>query len=181
MFPTRKGYPNNGEYLQAIINSLEDELMVIDRDYRVVQTNEAVLKRHGKANEEVIGRYCYGVSHGLSEHCRPPHHECPVKAVWETGKPARVTHLHTYDVNNEKQERYLDIIASPILDGQGKIIAVAELMRDTTETKKMELKITKLHQELKNRDEIRGELLNEILSIQEEERKRIARELHDET
>lgn len=37
-----------------------------------------------------------------------------------------------------------------------------------------------LHQEVQHKEEIRGELLREIFSIQEEERKRIARELHDE-
>jgi len=39
----------------------------------------------------------------------------------------------------------------------------------------------KLHQEVQRKDEIRGELLQDMFSIQEEERKRIARELHDET
>ena len=39
----------------------------------------------------------------------------------------------------------------------------------------------KLHLDVQRKDKIRGELLRDIFSIQEEERKRIARELHDET
>ena len=141
-------YRDSGEYLQAIISSLEDELMVIDRDYRIVQANEAVLARHRKHRQEVIGQHCYEVSHGLSELCKPPHHECPVKAVWDTGQPARVTHLHVYEVKNKRQERYVDIIASPVTDRQGNVIAVAELLRDVTEAKEMESKIAEAHRNL---------------------------------
>ena len=38
----------------------------------------------------------------------------------------------------------------------------------------------KLHQEVRSKEKMRGELLQDIFTIQEEERKRIARELHDE-
>jgi PAS domain S-box-containing protein len=139
---------SSDNYLQAIIDSLEDELMVIDRDYRIVQANEAVLRRHAKHKQEVIGGFCYEISHGLHEICRPPRHECPIKIVWETGKAARVTHLHVYHGKGEKRERYLDIIASPIKDNQGNIIAVIELMRDASETKEMESKIAKANADL---------------------------------
>ena len=45
----------------------------------------------------------------------------------------------------------------------------------------MAVENAKLHQEVRLQDLSRGELLQEIFTIQEEERKRIARELHDDT
>ena len=144
------------DYLQALINSLQDELMVVDRDYRIVQVNEAVLARHGKARYEVIGAYCYDISHGLPELCRPPHHECPIKTVWETGNAAQVMHLHLYNVQGETRQRYLDIIATPIKDSQDKVLAVVEMMRDVTEAKEMSLKVAEANRTLSALNAIAG-------------------------
>ena len=135
-------------YLRAMIDSLEDELLVIDNDYRIIEVSDAVLRRHGKSREQVVGQNCYEISHGLPELCQPPRHECPVRLVWETGKTARAIHLHLYDSGGVKHERYVDIIASPVKDEQGKVIAVAELLRDVTEAKQMELKIAEAHRSL---------------------------------
>lgn len=142
------GYGSSSDYLPVIINSLEDELMVIDRDYHIIEANEAVLLRHDKRRQEVIGKYCFNISHGQRKPCRLPHHECPLRTVWETGQPTRVTHCHVYHINGEKQERYIDIIASPIKDSRGNVIAVTELMRDVTEAKEMESKISEAHRNL---------------------------------
>jgi PAS domain S-box-containing protein len=136
------------DYSKAAINSLEDELIVIDRDCCIIQANEAVLLKHGKRRSEVIGKHCYDIAHGQPELCRSPRHECPLKTVWETGKPARVTHRHVYNVKGERRERYLDIIASPVKDSQGNIIAVTELIRDITEAKETESKIIEAQRNL---------------------------------
>jgi len=139
---------DSSDYLRAMIDSLEDELLVIDRDYRIVELSDAVLRRHGKSREEVIGQHCYEISHGLPELCHPPRHECPLRLVWDTGKPARVTHIHVYERQGERQERFVDIIASPVKDERGNVLAVAEAMRDVTEAKQMELQIAEAHRSL---------------------------------
>jgi len=72
------------------------------------------------------------------------------------------------------KKRYVDVIASPIFDCGGRVAYVVELMRDVTEAKLLE-------EEVQRQARVRGELLNQLFSIQEEERKRLARELHDET
>jgi PAS domain S-box-containing protein len=136
-----KGRGSSSDYLQAIMDSIEDEIMVIDKDYRIVEANKAVFLRHGKSRQDVIGKHCYDVSHGLPELCCRPDHECPIKVVRGTGKPYRVTHIHVYQTGAQRQERYLDIIGSPITDSQGNVTLVVELMRDVTEAKELELRI----------------------------------------
>ncbi len=165
---------NSDSYLRAIIDSFEDELLVVDKDYRIVQANEAVLRKHGKRRQEVIGSHCYEVSHGLARHCSRPLHECPLRTVWKTGKSAQATHIHIFSVKGERQERYVDIIASPVTDSRGNIIAVTELMRDVTDLKETEKQLQASREQLRS-------LSAHLESIREEERKKIAHDLHDDT
>ncbi len=130
-------------YLRAVIDSLEDESMVIDRDFRIMEVNEAVLARHGKLREGVVGRHCYEISHGFLEPCCSPLHECPVRAAWDTGRPAQAVHVHLHHVGGEKQERHVHVAASPIMDDRVNAQVAACLMRDVTATMELELRITK--------------------------------------
>ena len=79
-----KGCGSSNNYLQAIINSLDDELMVVDKDYQIIQVNEAALRKHGKRREEVIGKHCHHLSHDGQQPCCPPDQECAVNKVCET-------------------------------------------------------------------------------------------------
>jgi len=149
------------DFLQAIIDGLSDELVVIDPDFKVLLANEVISQRWGK-ERNVIGVPCWVINHE-GRTCRSLHCECPVERVLETGKSAKSTHFHQHRRNSG---RYVDIVATPLCDENGSIIAVIELMRDVTQEKK--------------REEVRGKLLEKVITAQEEERKRIARELHDE-
>ena len=135
-----------GNNSKAIINSIIDDLLVIDRDYRITDANEAVLKKYPGRGAQVIGKYCYEISHGLSQPCSLPDHICPLRVVWETGEPVRVVHRHKS--RGKSGKRYVDIIASPVKDNKGNVIAVTELMRDVTESKEAEQKILETQRNL---------------------------------
>ena len=141
--------PNSDSvYLQAVIDSLEDELIVIDLNFHIVQANRAFCSRHQLERDTVIGKYCYDVSHGLPELCKPPHHQCPINTVIATGKPARTTHMHVYDFKGIEQRHYLDIIAAPILGNNGSVTHIVELLRDVSESKYLELELSDAHRNL---------------------------------
>ncbi|MEE8174017.1 MAG: GAF domain-containing protein, partial [Dehalococcoidia bacterium] len=135
------------EYLQAVIDSLDDELTVIDRDFRLVQVNTTVLRRYNRSRSEVIGRHCYELSHRRSEPCQPPLCECPVEAALASGKPERATHIHSYG-REGAEESYSEVIASPLRDGRGEITEFVLLIRDVTEAKRLEQQIVEANQNL---------------------------------
>jgi PAS domain S-box-containing protein len=159
--------------LRAIIDSLSDELVVVDLDQRILQVNKAAQKQPVE-DEKVIGQRCYQIFH---EHpCQPPDCECPIPTVQATGKSVKLTHIHRGSDNG--QQCYVDIVASPMRDSNGRITRVIELRRDVTEDKKMEEALvrrneqlsilnamaTKVNQSL-NLEEILGQALDEVLRL----------------
>ncbi|MDP2919354.1 MAG: histidine kinase [Dehalococcoidia bacterium] len=71
-------------------------------------------------------------------------------------------------------------VAIPIGRGDeiGNLSAAFQVMRD--ELRESRREIVSRYEEAKHREELRGQLLNSVIDAQEQERRRIARELHDE-
>jgi len=134
------------DFLQTTIDSLDEELMVLDDQLRVIQANRSLYLKH--KDEEVVGRYCYEVTHGSSHPCRPPSCTCPVRKVWQTGTPVRVIHVHNTIQEGIAKDRYVEVSASPLYDTDGKITQVVELIRDVTESKEMEKRILEANRHL---------------------------------
>jgi PAS domain S-box-containing protein len=80
-----------------------------------------------------------------------------IKGAWE---------MERYYQSLGGQERYIHFTVSPITDEQGKIIAAIEIMQDISDRKRAE--------------EENRLLSRRLISIAEEERKKLARDLHDE-
>lgn len=108
-------------FLSDIINSLQHQLLVLDRDRRVVLANRVYLDAAGKGEGEVLGtRY--------SALCRAEDGACPVDQILQ----GREMQPLVQEFQADDQLRWYERTASPILDADGQIAFVVEIIRDIT-------------------------------------------------
>lgn len=126
----RDGEMRAKDEVWRIFNSLSFPVLLIDRDYRVSEMNSAAACHLGRSREEIRGRSCYELTHGLGEPCwRPGKVVCPVNQAFESGKRAQAIHRHEIDGQIIVEE----IVATPLDEGDGEINHVIEELRDVTE------------------------------------------------
>lgn len=138
----RNALQQSRDYIETIMDSIHDELLVIDRDYGIVKANK-VLVLNSKI--PIIGEFCHVVAQDMNRTCRAEGQECPVEAVFTTGKDCKTTHRH---ISASGDVRYYEIVASPIKDSSGNVLNVIEVLRDVTERKKHEEEIFQKNREL---------------------------------
>ena len=113
----------------VMINRLINEhVIVIGLDHKILDINETFLKNLGLTKDDVIGHYCYEITHRQSVPCSGKEHPCPLADVKKTGQPSKATHIHI-DQNGNKQ--YLSISCYPLVE-KDKLKGVIELSKDIT-------------------------------------------------
>ena len=116
-------------FLETIVDGIDDQMMVINPDYRIIEVNRALLEMVGSKREEVVGKHCYEVSHHLKEPCSSPDHPCPLNDAISSGKAASTTHVH---FAKDGREHYIHVVCHPIFGEDGKVHQVIDLSRDIT-------------------------------------------------
>jgi signal transduction histidine kinase len=130
--------------LQDILDGVEDQLIVIDGQYQVRFANSAALDRLRKKPQSPIGKLCYKVLHNRNSPCGAPLWDCPLGKVLQGGTTTTVFHsTHAFGT-----DRYLKIIAYPLRDSYGNIIAIVELMKDVTAERELESQLLRRHHQL---------------------------------
>lgn len=119
----------------VFINELmEEDVMVISPSYEIIDINETLSKKIGLDKKQVIGRFCYEVSHHQSTPCSGDKHPCPLKKSIGTRKSSKTTHIHR---GPGDREIVYSISCYPIFQ-EGEVVAVVEIGRDITKDMNMQ-------------------------------------------
>jgi two-component system, NtrC family, sensor kinase len=121
-------YETNALYKTMINELIQEDVLVIGRDYRIIDVNNTVLNRLDVKREEVIGKYCYEITHRQSFPCSGEKHPCPLIKTMETIEPSQTTHVH---LDKNDKEVYYSISTYPLIE-EGDILGVIEISRDIT-------------------------------------------------
>jgi two-component system, NtrC family, sensor kinase len=122
-------YEANALYKTMINELIQEDVLVIGHDYRIIDVNNTVLNRLGLKREDVVGKYCYEITHRQSFPCSGEKHPCPLLKTMETIEPSQTTHVH---LDKDDKEIYYSISTYPLIE-DGDILGVIEISRDITD------------------------------------------------
>ena len=184
-----KKVSQNNELFRLLVESVKDyAIFVISPDGHVLTWNLGAQALKGYAKEEIIGKH-FSVFY-------------PPEAV-QTGWPARELLLaekegrfedEGWRVRKDGSSFWASVVITALRGEDGKLTGFAKVTQDMTERREAEERIQNLNRELRNRIvelnesqrvvELRTleyqRLSARVLSIQDEERRRVARDLHDD-
>ena len=157
-------------FQQSIMDGVAEPIIVIGVDYRVKLMNRAAREFSSGLTDTLKPLFCYQISHQRDTPCDGMKHPCPLEKVRESGRPVTVVHEY-YQENGE--QRFFEVIASPLLGGDGTFQGIIESKRDITERKRAEETLQQYTERLRA-------LAAQLAELTETERQQLAQELHDQ-
>ena len=116
-------------FASALLEASPDGVMVMDRDYRIINCNNSTIITRGRSREAILGKYCFEVIHGLLGPCSGETRVCPAMETLRTRRPARAVHEVT---TAEGELKVHQVIAFPLFNMLGDIVQFVEIIRDIT-------------------------------------------------
>ena len=108
----------NSSELQSLIDVQENPFVLIDENYQIVAANNAYCANYAVDKKNIVGHYCYEISHLSSAPCHQNGEDCPHQQVFRTGQMHEVIHTH-FDAQNRPE--HVRIKGHPIRDANNKL------------------------------------------------------------
>src|SRR3989337_4142946 len=123
--------PHQDRFLNRVINSITDPLLLYDRNFRIVMANQAAVTIHQRDLHDLVAVHCYEFCYRRDSVCE----ECHVRNVFQAGEPRmreKVIRLPDGSL------RHFEIHAYPVRDAEGAIVQAIEHGRDISVRKTLE-------------------------------------------
>jgi two-component system, NarL family, sensor histidine kinase UhpB len=171
----RREIRRTGEALrrQALIfENIHDAVVIVDREGDILDLNPAAEELTGLPRSVAVGRradFLGGADvKGLGKEITS---RLETDGRWSGVLPAYAP---------GGGERFLDLVVVPLSDAEGNVLGSVGVSRDVTERIRTEERLRETIDELRRTDHHRRQLLSRLVAAQEEERQRIAGEIHDD-
>lgn len=170
----RKALKESEERFRALVEAVLDyAIFMLDATGRVTTWNLGAERVKGYKADEIIGK----------------HFSCfyPEEDV-EAGKPQRLLKVASCEgrvedegwrVRKDGSRFWADVVITALKDSAGEVIGFAKVTRDCTERMKTQQELHQSQGRLRESEQSLRKLSLRLLRSQEEERRRIARDLHD--
>ena len=118
-------------FSSLLIQQSTAAIVIINTDFTIADVNDAYLNTVKKTKDQVIGAYCYEISHCIKAPCSSvfPGVKCPMLETLRSGKNAYVIHDHP---GPDGKRVYCNLNTYPIKNDDGKVVQVIEFWRDIT-------------------------------------------------
>jgi len=117
------------QIFEKILRGIDDEIMLISRDYKVLWANKYAIDKYGS---DIFNKRCYYVTHGLDFPCQGPFDICPLSDVLVTGKSSSATHIHAAP-HDKGSQHHVSITVYPVREGNGEITRFVHTAKDVTD------------------------------------------------
>jgi PAS domain S-box-containing protein len=169
--------------LAAIVESSDDAIISKDLDGTITSWNRGAQRIFEYTAEEAVGK-------PITLIIPRELHDEEGEILRRLRRGERIEHFETVRVTKTGKKVDISLTVSPVKDASGRIVGASKIARDISERKQAEMMLQQVHDELERRVEERTAelekaqedlraLTTRLLQMQDEERRRIARELHD--
>lgn len=147
------------ELLNRIAEGIEEGIMLIDRNFKILWANKKIKELTKLDKEDIIGKFCYKVTHHRNGLCEEPYDICPIKEVLKTGKSSKVVHIH---FDKEGNKFYAENSVYPLRNENGEITQFVHVTRDITEVQKLQEELIRYASDLEKAKEELQAKVNEL-------------------
>ncbi|APV44752.1 PAS domain S-box-containing protein [Dehalogenimonas formicexedens] len=137
------------EEWQATFDSINDIIMLLDPNHRIIRANQAFTETFKIPAEQAVGKFCYEIVHATAH---PPAF-CPHRRTINCGTEAKEEFLEP------NLGIYIEATTLPIIDNSGKCTGSVHIVKNIHERKLAEAEREKLHRQI---DEQRRLLQNTL-------------------